>query len=165
MKLRSLVASLAAAGVIGVGAGAAFHDHFNPPFAQAHAQLPIAAAVATPAAAPGATSLPLTGFTELVKDYGPAVVNISVSGMQKTGAQMPDIPGMDEDGPFRDFFRNFRGQMPKGNVPIRGLGSGFIVSPDGYILTNAHVVANADEVWVRLTDRRELKAKVIGSDK
>jgi serine protease Do len=51
------------------------------------------------------------------------------------------------------------------NVPMRGLGSGFIISPDGYILTNAHVVANGDEVWVRLTDRRELKAKVIGSDK
>jgi serine protease Do len=165
MKTRTLVAALVAAGVIGVGAGAAWHDQI--PFNSANAQPVMAAGVATPAANPGVTSLPLTGFTELVKDYGPAVVNISVSGTQKTAAsvEIPDMPGLDEDNPLRDFFRNFRGQIPRGNVPIRGLGSGFIVSPDGYILTNAHVVANADEVWVRLTDRREFKAKVIGADK
>ena len=114
---------------------------------------------------PAATSLPLTGFTELVAAYGPAVVNISVQGSQKAGLQIPDLPGIDPDGPFRDFFRGFRGAVPRGNVPMRGQGSGFIVSPDGYILTNAHVVDSADEVWVRLTDRREFKAKVVGSDK
>src|SRR5258706_314227 len=162
MKVRTLVGALAAAGMIGVGAGAAWHDHLAAPFAQALANPVLAAGVATPAASPGATSLPLTGFTELVKTYGPAVVNISVSGTQKTAMQAPNMPEFDEDSPFRDFFKGFRGQVPRGNVPIRGLGSGFIVSADGYILTNAHVVANADDVWVRLTDRRELKAKVIG---
>ncbi len=165
MKVRTLVGALAAAGMIGVGAGAAWHDHLAAPFAQALANPVLAAGVATPAASPGATSLPLTGFTELVKTYGPAVVNISVSGTQKTAMQAPNMPEFDEDSPFRDFFKGFRGQVPRGNVPIRGLGSGFIVSADGYILTNAHVVANADDVWVRLTDRRELKAKVIGFDK
>src|SRR5258706_11609783 len=165
MKVRTLVGALAAAGMIGVGAGAAWHDHLAAPFAQALANPVLAAGVATPAASPGATSLPLTGFTELVKTYGPAVVNISVSGTQKTAMQAPNMPEFDEDSPFRDFFKGFRGQVPRGNMPIRGLGSGFIVSADGYILTNAHVVANADDVWVRLTDRRELKAKVIGFDK
>ena len=165
MKPRALIGALVAAGVIGAGAGVAFHDHIAPPMAQAVAQPVLAAGVATPAANPGATSLPLTGFTELVKTYGPAVVNISVSGVQKTGVQMPNMPEIDPDSPLRDFFRGFRGMVPRDNVPIRGLGSGFIVSADGYILTNAHVVANADEVWVRLTDRRELKAKVVGADK
>jgi serine protease Do len=166
MKPRILIGALAAAGVIGAGAGAAFHDQLDAPLASASAQPVLAAGVAAPAANPAATSLPLTGFTELVKTYGPAVVNISVSGTQKTAAQFPGMPDFDDDSPFREFFRGFRGMVPRGgNVPIRGLGSGFIVSPDGYILTNAHVVANADEVWVRLTDRRELKAKVIGSDK
>ena len=164
MISRTLIGAMATAGVIGVGAGAAWHEHLMP-FTQAHAQPVLAAGVAAPAANPHATSLPLTGFTELVREYGPAVVNVSVSGTQKASMQVPDMPGFEEDSPFRDFFRNFRGQVPRGNVPIRGLGSGFIVSPDGYILTNAHVVANADEVWVRLTDRRELKAKVIGADK
>src|SRR5258707_1490772 len=162
MKVRTLVGALAAAGMIGVGAGAAWHDHLVAPIAQALANPVLAAGVATHVASPGAASLPLTGFTELVKAYGPAVVNITVSGTQKASMQVPnspDIPDFGEDSPFRDFFKGFRGQAPRGNVPIRGLGSGFIVSPDGYILTNAHVVANADDVLVRLTDRRELKAK------
>jgi serine protease Do len=165
MKPRTLAAALAAAGVIGVGAGAAWHDQLSAPLAQAKANPVTAGGVAAPAANPAATSLPLTGFTELVAEYGPAVVNISVQGTQKAGLQVPDLPGIDPDGPFRDFFRGFRGAIPHGNVPMRGQGSGFIVSPDGYILTNAHVVDSADEVWVRLTDRREFKAKVIGSDK
>jgi len=160
MKPRTLIGALVAAGVIGAGVGAAWHDQLTAPFSQARAAPALVAGVAAPAANPSATSLPLTGFTELVAAYGPAVVNISVQGTQKTGMQMPDIPGL-ENSPFRDFFRG----QPRGNVPLRGLGSGFIVSPDGYILTNAHVVANADEVMVRLTDRRELKAKVVGFDK
>src|SRR6476469_3535646 len=71
---------------------------------------------------------------------------------------------------LQEFFRNFVGgrgmpQGPRGAMPMRGQGSGFIISPDGYILTNAHVVENADRVTVRLTDRREFTAKVIGVDK
>jgi len=102
-----------------------------------------------------------------VKKAGPAVVNISVNATRKASAEMPQIP---EE--FREFFRGFGGKnmpnfpnMPRGDTPMRGLGSGFIVSPDGYILTNAHVVDGADTVTVRLTDRREFRAKVVGSDK
>jgi serine protease Do len=82
-------------------------------------------------------------------------------------------PGISPDDPFYEFFRRFGvpapGQSPRGGggaspPPQRGAGSGFIVSSDGYILTNTHVVENADEVTVRLTDRREFQAKVIGAD-
>jgi len=93
-------------------------------------------------------------------------VNVSVNGTRKAGVEMPGVP---EE--FREFFRGFGGKnmpkfpnMPRGDAPTRGLGSGFIVSPDGYILTNAHVVEGADTVNVRLTDRREFRAKVVGLD-
>jgi serine protease Do len=72
---------------------------------------------------------------------------------------------MDPNDPFFQFFRQFKIPMPRGDVPVQGVGSGFIVSPDGVILTNAHVVAGATDVTVKLTDKRELKAKVIGVDK
>ena len=76
----------------------------------------------------------------------------------------------DQDDPFGDFFRHFgipRGaipQQPRNFAPVRGIGSGFIISADGYILTNAHVVANASKITVKLTDRREFEGKVIGVD-
>lgn len=104
----------------------------------------------------------LPDFSALVERYGPAVVNISVTQNVKTvnnGAR-----GLDRDDPFFEFFRHFGLPMPDQAPPSRGQGSGFIVSPDGVILTNAHVVANAAEVTVKLTDRREFRAKVIGSD-
>src|SRR4051812_8337263 len=165
MKARTLVGALVAAGIVGTGA-AAWHGYIDAPMHSAHATSTLAAGVAAPAANPAATALPLNGFTELVSSYGPAVVNISTSGTTKASAQMPEIPGLDPDDPMSEFFRGFRGQMPRGgSVPMRGQGSGFIVSQDGYILTNAHVVDHADEVWVRLTDRREFKAKVVGADK
>ena len=170
MRPNLLVAALVAAGVIGTGV-AAYNGHIGAPFANASAAsaaaIPAAAAVAPPAANPSATTLPLTGFTELVKRYGPAVVNVSVEGTRHVSADMPEIPGL-EDSPFKDFFKDFRGRIPMprgGEQPMRGLGSGFIVSDDGYILTNAHVVDSADTVTVRLTDRREYKAKVVGKDK
>jgi serine protease Do len=105
---------------------------------------------------------PLPDFSSLVDQYGPAVVNISTT--QKVSAQDRQS-GLDPNDPFYEFFRRFNIPMPEGNAIRQGLGSGFIVSPDGYILTNAHVVADATQVTVKLTDKREFKAKVIGADK
>ncbi len=109
----------------------------------------------------------LPDFTDLVEKQGPAVVNISTTQIVKQNRMMPQFP-FDEDDPAFDLFRRF---MPRGmpNTPPRefknqSLGSGFIISSDGLILTNAHVVQGADEVLVRLTDKREFKAKVLGAD-
>ena len=162
MKAKALVGALVAAGIIGTGA-AAYRGHIDAPFSEARAATTSVAGVAAPAANPAATSLPLNGFTDLVATYGPAVVNVSVQGTARTAAaQMPDF-GDDEDNPLSEFFKGFKGRMPR-SVPMRGEGSGFIVSHDGYILTNAHVVDHANLVTVKLTDRREFKAKVVGVD-
>jgi serine protease Do len=178
MRTKMLVGALVAAGVIGGGA-AVWHGQFEAPITSAHAATAPATGVAAPAANPGATTLPLNGFTDLVKKYGPAVVNISVEGTRKVAAndEDEDDDGQSQQVPqlppeIQKFFRGFGGngrgmpQMPHGGaIPMRGQGSGFIVSPDGYILTNAHVVNDADRVTVRLTDRREYRAKVIGKDR
>jgi serine protease Do len=108
----------------------------------------------------------LPDFTDLYEQQGPAVVSIDVTQRVRRG---PRTPELSEDDPFYEFFRRF-GQIPRprGGAPEReaqSQGSGFILSADGYLITNAHVVEGADEVNVRLTDRREFKAKVIGSDK
>lgn len=106
----------------------------------------------------------LPDFSQLVDNYGDAVVYVEVvQKRQRTGQALTP------EDPMFDFFRRFGIPLPdtpqQGAPPAaRGSGSGFIVSPDGHILTNAHVVADADEVTVRLTDRREFSAKVIGSD-
>jgi serine protease Do len=109
----------------------------------------------------------LPDFTELVEKQGAAVVNISVTQTQKAAA-MPQIPNLSEDDPMFDFFRRFIPQPPPGGgrgPEAIGQGSGFIISQDGYLLTNAHVVSGADEITVKLRDKREFKAKVIGFDK
>ncbi|MGA8147051.1 MAG: DegQ family serine endoprotease [Gallionellaceae bacterium] len=112
------------------------------------------------------SSITLPDFAGIVAQQGPAVVNISVSGTIKTGISgFPGLPQMDPNDPLFEFFRRFQGPAPQGSTPSRGFGSGFIVSPDGVILTNAHVVADADEVTVKLTDKREFKARVVGMDK
>jgi serine protease Do len=163
MKSKVLVGALVAAGVIGT-VGAA--RQLDVPFFNVQAATTTApAAVAAPAANPAATTLPLNGFSDLVKKYGPAVVNVSVEGTRKVNSEMPE--GFEGAPDLREFFRGFGGRipMPRGEMPMRGQGSGFIVSDDGYILTNAHVVENADIVTVRMTDRREYKAKVVGTDK
>ncbi|MGC2047326.1 MAG: DegQ family serine endoprotease [Gallionella sp.] len=108
----------------------------------------------------------LPDFAEIARLQGPAVVNISVSGSVKTGfSGSHGFPKMDPNDPFYDFFRRFQIPAPQNSVPTHGLGSGFIVDSKGIILTNAHVVSDADEVIVKLTDKREFKAKVIGIDK
>jgi serine protease Do len=107
----------------------------------------------------------LPDFTELYEQQGPAVVSIDVTQTVKR-SQFPD---MSEDDPFYEFFRRF-GQVPRGRERQRDLeqqsvGSGFVLSGDGYILTNAHLVDDASEVLVRLADKRDFKAKVVGVDK
>lgn len=107
----------------------------------------------------------LPDFTDLVEKQGAAVVNVSTTQVLRTEG-LPQLPNIPEDDPMYEFFRRF---LPPGAIPreqeARSLGSGFIISADGYILTNAHVVDAADEVTVSLTDKREFKAKVIGSDR
>jgi serine protease Do len=102
----------------------------------------------------------LPDFSSLVAQAGPAVVNISVT---KTVARVAQSLPFDEGDPFFQFFKRFQIPMPQ-QSPSHGIGSGFVVSSDGYILTNAHVVSGATEVDVKLTDRREFKAKIVGTD-
>ncbi|HMV04554.1 MAG TPA: DegQ family serine endoprotease [Accumulibacter sp.] len=112
----------------------------------------------------------LPDFTELVEKQGGAVVNIStIQSARNSGRGAQPFP-FDENDPMFEFFRRFIPRQP--GIPgtprdfeSRSLGSGFIVSADGYILTNAHVVDAADEILVRLTDKREFKARVVGADK
>lgn len=118
----------------------------------------------------------LPDFSGLVEKYGPAVVNVEVvehaqsaspSASQGGGGDNGDNDngGDDSNDPFNQFFRRFGiPNVPRNLPPQRGTGSGFIISPDGYILTNAHVVQDADQVTVKLVDRREFRAKVIGID-
>ena len=116
-----------------------------------------------------AQAVDLPDFTQLVEDASPAVVNISTR--QKVPANsvgqlsIPDLEGLPPM--FREFFERSIPRAPGGRQPQReaqSLGSGFIISADGYVLTNNHVVADADEIMVRLSDRSELKAKLIGAD-
>ncbi|HKF93164.1 MAG TPA: trypsin-like peptidase domain-containing protein, partial [Gammaproteobacteria bacterium] len=110
----------------------------------------------------------LPNFTALVKKEGPAVVNISTTQTVKRQVMTPfgQIPRLDPDDPLFDFFRHFAPQRPgPQEYQTQSLGSGFIISEDGYILTNTHVIGNADEITVKLIDGRELKAKVIGQDR
>ena len=103
----------------------------------------------------------LPDFTNLVEKQGPAVVNISTTQIIRNPQGMPNFS---EGDPFFEFFRRFAPQMPR-EQESQSLGSGFILSADGYIMTNAHVVDHADKITVRLTDKREFSAKVIGADK
>lgn len=109
----------------------------------------------------------LPDFTELVEKHGAAVVNISTTHTVRNGSGAQMFHGMPEDDPAFDLFRKFMPPQFGGprEFESKSLGSGFIISADGYILTNAHVVDDADEVTVKLTDKREFKAKVVGTDK
>ena len=112
------------------------------------------------------TSVQLPDFTDIAAQQGAAVVNISVSGTTKSVMHnFPGFPEIDPNDPLNEFFHRFQIPSPQGAQPTHGLGSGFIISTDGVILTNAHVLAAADEVMVKLTDKREFKAKVLGVDK
>ncbi len=106
----------------------------------------------------------LPDFTDLVEKQGAAVVNVSTTQIVRTPQMFQGMPNLPENDPFYEFFRRFAPQVPR-EQESQSLGSGFIISADGYILTNAHVVDRADKITVRLTDKREFKAKVIGADK
>jgi serine protease Do len=108
----------------------------------------------------------LPDFSVLVQKQGPAVVNVVTTRAASVSA---GPTSGDSNDPFYEFFRRFMPDAPQGGGPEprgQGLGSGFVISQDGYILTNAHVVADSDEVTVRLAnDKREFKAKVVGADR
>ena len=102
----------------------------------------------------------LPDFTDLVEKQGAAVVNISTTQIIQN---VQGLPNISEDDPFYEFFRRFAPEIPREQEP-QSLGSGFIISSDGYIMTNAHVVDHADKITVRLTDKREFSARIIGAD-
>ena len=126
------------------------------------------AAVCFGSGAAFARSLP--DFTALVERNRAAVVNISTTQRRTAPSARPwvpegfEIPNLPEDSPFREYFRRFFGEGEIEEFDTQSLGSGFIISPDGFIISNNHVVRNADEVIVRLSDRREYAAKVVGTD-
>ncbi|HEY8509520.1 MAG TPA: DegQ family serine endoprotease [Steroidobacteraceae bacterium] len=159
---RRAVSVLSLAIVLGGCSGDINAQQPPPPEPIRQAQAPAPSAPTTGAAARAV----LPDFSALVEKYGPAVVNVEVEQRAQTSR------GLSPDDPLSDFFRRFgippeRFSMPdRGNrAPLlRGAGSGFIVSPDGYILTNAHVVQGADRVKITLNDRRAFQAKVIGID-
>ncbi|WP_157267406.1 DegQ family serine endoprotease [Azohydromonas aeria] len=178
MTPARLTLALLAAGAIG-GAGATFITSRH-----AGAALPPAPAAAAATATATSTEAQAIGgapdFSQITERHGPAVVNITVSGTRTASGDDEDDEqaaaaphgGMGPNDPFQEFFRRFGIPAPGFGAPgprapqqfTRGQGSGFIVSADGVILTNAHVVHGAKEVTVKLTDRREFQARVLGED-
>ena len=114
---------------------------------------------------PAGAMAQLPDFTDLVEKQGPTVVNISTTQTRSNQQAAPQVPQLREDDPFYEFFRRFIPNPGPRDFQSNSLGSGFIVSADGYVMTNAHVVESADEITVKLNDKREFKAKVIGSDR
>jgi serine protease Do len=182
MKTQPLTTALIAAGVLAVGTAGAItlrpdlldkaKAGLQPAQPASDVQMAALTTTAAPAAVPmiaGSGQVP--NYRAIVQQFGPAVVGITVAGTQKPegggGRSLP--PGM-EDDPFFQFFKGIPGYGqggPRGEAPsqpFRGQGSGFIISDDGLILTNAHVVRDAKEVTVKLSDRSEYSAKVLGSD-
>src|SRR5215467_2954700 len=173
---KPLIAAVLGASMIGVPVGTLYLAGMTRALAT-----PATAAVTTqvsPAPAAGTPTVTLPEFSSMVQRYGPAVVNIQVVTKVPTSFNGQSDQGDDENGgggdngqgnpfgpnsPFAPFFRGMPFQNPSPQ-PVHGEGSGFIIHPDGTILTNAHVVNGASEVTVRLTDRREYTAKVVGVD-
>ncbi|MGZ5183886.1 MAG: trypsin-like peptidase domain-containing protein, partial [Caldimonas sp.] len=172
MNLKPLSAALVGAGIAVVGtAGAIDLPHWlksgDPQVAAAPSVAPVADRVVPPAplvAAPGQ----VPNYRAIVKQSAPAVVGITVEGTHRMSAEEQGLPDGMEDDPFFKFFRGMPGFSQRGrqnpSTPFKGQGSGFIISSDGLILTNAHVVREAKEVTVKLSDRREYTAKVLGID-
>ncbi|MBL8288909.1 MAG: Do family serine endopeptidase [Rubrivivax sp.] len=168
MNSKHWIAGAAALAVAGATAAAdgwhlpAWLHHSAPATTQVAAAAP-ATATAPPRVEPlPAASVP--NYREVVQRQGPAVVGVTVSGLRN--ADDDDAAASLDDDPFFGFFRGLPGwrHAPRGAQPFRGQGSGFIISSDGLVLTNAHVVRDAKQVTVKLSDRREFAAKVLGSD-
>lgn len=165
MKTKVIKLSGVAVAVAALAIGG--YNFANHSIGSAHAAPASIVASASSSASPSAT-LTLPDFQSIAERYGPAVVNISVEGTVKTSARgQSPFEGMSPNDPFYEFFRRFgpQIQIPDGEQITHGMGSGFIVSTDGIILTNAHVVADATQVTVKLMDKREFTAKVIGIDR
>ena len=173
MKLKMLSAALVGAGVAVVGTAGAF----DVPKWIKGGDTQMAAASPQTAAPERVVPAPMSlapgqapNYRAIVKQSAPAVVGITVEGTHKMTAEEQGLPDGMENDPFFKFFKGMPGfsqrggQGPQASTPFRGLGSGFIISPDGLILTNAHVVREAKEVTVKLSDRREYTAKVLGID-
>ena len=158
-RLRAFPVGIALVTMFVAGASAApYIEHSTSPTVP-----PVVPALAADTGPIGGVSAP--NFRAIVKRYGPAVVGINVDGNIKVSDAESggnSRPGPNGDDPFSQFFGN--GHGPQGPVPMHGQGSGFIVGSDGLILTNAHVVRDASHVTVKLSDRREFKAKVLGID-
>ena len=171
-RFKPLHAALLSVAFLGGAAGVAGWEHVSPPLAAAQAQAP----AANPLLVQG-----LPDFSPLVDAVGPSVVNIrTMEKVTRQGVEFQGFPGMDPD--MLEFFRRFGLPVPSmppqqrpgpqgneggddGESQPSGVGSGFILSSDGYIMTNAHVVEGASEVMVTLADKREFKAKIVGADK
>jgi serine protease Do len=185
MKLNPLNATLVAAGVLAMGTAGAFSLKPNwlskneAPESTQHAAVttpsaPTLAAAAMAPVAPIPAQAVVPNYRAIFAQAGPAVVGVTVSGTHKLSAdeqQSNGLPPGLENDPFFQFFRGLPGMQGRGrgnggspSQPFRGQGSGFIISADGLILTNAHVVREAKDVTVKLSDRREFAAKVLGAD-
>ena len=171
MTRKTLVLILVTAGLVVAATSAAFNLKPTQWLANDTPTNVAATSPTGPAPVPAAPLAPLASgatpnFRAIVQQAGPAVVGVTVAGLHKAG---PDELQLDLNDPFFQFFRGLPGFQLRppgqgGSVPFRSQGSGFIISNDGLILTNAHVVREAKEVIVKLSDRSEYKAKVLGSD-
>lgn len=180
MKMKPVAAALVAAGVLMAGAGAGawgageLLQRSQAATAPAAASAPVTALASTaPSLMPTAAAssgVAAGSYREIVQQYGPAVVGITVAGTRNAADADDDDEPQEAPQGMPPFFRGHPGMPfgpmpgPQGEQPFRGQGSGFIISADGLILTNAHVVRGASEVTVKLTDRREFRAKVLGAD-
>ena len=168
MTRKTLILTLISSGLVFAATSAAFDINPKQWFAKdapAKVESNLAAPQSlVPLLPAGATP----NYRAIVQQAGPAVVGVTVAGLHKAG---PDELPLNPDDPFFQFFRGLPGFQwrlpgpgPRGSMPFRSQGSGFIISSDGLVLTNAHVVREAKEVIVKLSDRREFKAKVLGAD-
>ena len=172
MNAKVLLFAVAAAALL--ASGCSKEEPVKASASPASVNVPAAGSTA-PAQQPGAQAAggatqTLPDFAVIVDANKGAVVNITATKVVSPQAQMPfrGNPGGgddDEDNPLNEFFRRFQGPGPMPRMPLQGMGSGFIVHADGVVITNAHVVEGADEVRVKLSDRREFKGKVAGVDR